>query len=111
MVDTLRAGDVLRPGPTLVGGRAGDDAGVSEIRIYSDGHFAARTTPDAARPDVARVLPKYACSGDLDGWNVQVDVAPTPGAHTILAQAVDASGATKDIGVIAITVPRRTGVH
>lgn len=105
-VDTPASGEVLRPGPTLVGGWAVDDTRVVEIRIFFDGRFAARSTVTVARPDVATALPKYARAGDLYGWNVLVDFAATPGAHTILAQAVDSSGATKDIGVIPITGPR-----
>ena len=100
-----KAGDVLRPGPTLVGGWALDDTGVSEIRIFFDGHFTARAVPSVARPDVARLFPKYAHAGDIYGWNLQVDFAATAGAHTILAQAVDRNGATKDIGVIPIRAP------
>ena len=106
VVDTPAAGEVLRPGPTLVGGWAVDDTRIVEIRIYFDGRFVARTTVTVARPDVAKALPKYARDGDLHGWNVVVDFAATAGAHTILAQAVDSSGATRDIGAIAITVPR-----
>jgi len=106
VVDTPAPGEVLRPGPTLVGGWAVDDGRVVEIRVYFDGRFAARTALTVARPDVAKALPKYAQRGDLYGWNVLVDFAATAGAHTILAQAVDSSGATRDIGVIPITVPR-----
>lgn len=105
-VDTPRPGEVLRPGPTIVGGWALDDAGVAEVRIYFDGRFAARATLSVARPDVGQAYPKYARSGDLYGWNVSVDFAATPGTHTILAQAVDTAGATRDIGVIEITGPR-----
>jgi hypothetical protein len=106
VVDTPAAGEVLRPGPTMVGGWAADDTGILEVRIYFDGRFVTRATPTVARPDVAKALPKYARTGDLYGWNVAVDFAATPGAHTILAQAVDRSGATRDIGVIPVTVPR-----
>lgn len=106
VVDTPRAGEVLRPGPTVVGGWAVDDVGVAEIRIYFDGRFAARTTLSVARPDVTKALPAYGRSGDRHGWNVMVDFAATAGAHTILAQAVDSAGATRDIGVIAITASR-----
>jgi hypothetical protein len=106
VVDVPRAGDVLRPGPTIVGGWAVDDTRVVEIRVYFDGRFAARATPTVARPDVAKAMPAYARPGDMYGWNVSVDFGATGGAHTILAQAVDTLGATRDIGVIPVTVPR-----
>jgi hypothetical protein len=106
VLDTPKAGDTLRPGPTLVGGWAADDSGVTEIRIFFDGHFQARTTLTVARPDVARVLPKYPRAGDIYGWNALVDFAATSGAHTILVQAVDNAGATRDIGVVPVTGPR-----
>ena len=105
-VDTPRAGDLLRPGPTFVGGWAMDDSGVAAIRIYFDGHFRAQTIPTIPRPDVAKAFPKYARPGDLYGWNIQIDFATTSGPHTILVQAVDTSGATKDIGVVPVTGAR-----
>lgn len=105
-VDIPRALEVLRPGPTLVAGWAVDDSAVAEIRIFFDGHFKARTTPSVPRPDVAVALPKYARRGDLYGWNVQVDFAATPGSHTILVQAVDDAGATRDIGIVPVSGPR-----
>lgn len=105
-VDTPSAGEVLRPGPTLVGGWAVDDTRIVEIRIYFDGRFVARATQGVARPDVAKAWPKYARAGDLHGWNTIVDFAATAGAHTIVVQAVDTAGATRDIGVIPVTVPR-----
>ena len=106
VVDTPKSGDMLRPGPTLVGGWAVDDSGVAEIRIFFDGHFQARTTLTVVRPDVARALPQYARKGDLYGWNALVDFAATPGAHTILVQAVDTAAATRDIGVVPVIGPR-----
>lgn len=105
-VDVPTAGTELRPGPNLVGGWALDDVGVTEIRFYFDGKYVTRTTLAVPRPDVAKALPKYARSGDRYGWNLNVDFAATPGPHTILVQAVDSSGATRDIGVVAVTGPR-----
>jgi hypothetical protein len=106
VVDTPTSGETLRPGPTFVGGWAVDDTRVVEIRIYFDGRFAARTTPTVARPDVAKVFPAYARPGDLYGWNVVVDFGATAGPHTVIAQAVDTHGATRDIGVVPVTGPR-----
>jgi len=106
VIDVPAAGTALRPGPTMVGGWALDDSGIAEIRIYFDGRFAARTTPMVPRPDVATAFPKYARPGDLYGWNAEVDFAATPGPHSILAQAIDVHGASRDIGVVAVTGPR-----
>lgn len=102
VIDTPAPGALLRPGPTLVGGWAVDDSGVTEIRIYFDGRFVARTTPMVPRPDVAKALPAYARPGDLYGWNIEVDFGATAGDHTIIAQAVDTHGATRDIGSITV---------
>jgi hypothetical protein len=79
-----------------------DDSGVTEIRIYFDGRFVARTTLIVPRPDVSKALPEYARPGDLHGWNLEVDFGATAGDHTILVQAVDTNGATRDIGSIAV---------
>ncbi|MCX6546018.1 MAG: Ig-like domain-containing protein [Acidobacteria bacterium] len=106
VVDTPKAGDVLKPGKTLVGGWAVDDSGVSEIRIYFDGHYKTSVRLGVPRPDVARAMPRYARRGDIYGWNVEVDFGIGPGPHTILVQAIDDSGATRDIGVVPVTVPQ-----
>jgi hypothetical protein len=106
VVDIPRAGDVLKPGKTLVGGWALDDSGISEIRIYFDGHYKTSVRLNVPRPDVARQMPRYARRGDIHGWNVEVDFGMGPGPHAILVQAVDDSGATRDIGVVPVTVPQ-----
>jgi len=106
VVDTPKPDAVLTPGKTLVGGWALDDSGVAEIRIYLDGHFKTSVRLSVPRPDVAKEMPRYARRGDIYGWNVETDFGMSPGPHTILAQAVDDSGATRDIGVIPVTVPR-----
>ena len=58
------------------------------------------------RPDVAKALPRYARRGDIHGWNALIDFGMAAGPHTILIQAVDDSGATRDIGVVPVTVPQ-----
>lgn len=105
LVDVPKAGATLRPGPTLVGGWAVDDSGIREVRVYFDGRFKASTVLTVARPDVAKAMPRYARADALHGWNVLVDFGMAPGAHTLLVQAVDDHGATRDIGVISVTVP------
>lgn len=102
VIDTPAPGTVLRPGPTLVGGWALDDTGVVEVRIYFDGRYVARTSLLVPRPDVAQAFPAYARPGDLYGWNTEIDFAATDADHVILAQAVDANGATRDIGAVAV---------
>jgi len=106
VIDVPAAGTTLRPGPTVVGGWALDDSGIAEIRVYFDGRFVARATPDVPRPDVTQAYPKYARGGDRHGWNIEVDFAATPGPHTILAQAVDSQGATRDLGSVVVTAPQ-----
>jgi hypothetical protein len=106
VVDTPKTGDVLKPGKTLVGGWAVDDSGIAEIRIYFDGHYKASAGVNVPRPDVAKAMPRYARRGDIHGWNIEVDFGMAPGPHIILVQAVDDSGATRDIGVMTVTVPQ-----
>jgi hypothetical protein len=105
-VDSPKAGEALRPGPTLVSGWAVDDTGVKSVRIYFDRRFAAETTLIVPRPDVSNVLPRYARKDHMHGWNVSIDFGATAGSHTILVQAVDDAGATKEIGIIEVTGPR-----
>ena len=106
VVDTPRAGDVIKPGHTLIGGWAIDDSGIIEIRIYLDGHYRTSVRLGVPRPDVARANPGYARTGDIYGWNIDMDFNMAPGPHTILAQAVDDCGATRDIGVVPVTATR-----
>ena len=105
VVDVPKAGDALQPGRTLVGGWAVDDSAVLEIRIYFDGRYKTSTSLNVPRPDVAKALPRYARRGDIHSWNAR-SISAWPPARTILIQAVDDSGATRDIGVIPVTVPQ-----
>jgi hypothetical protein len=87
-------------------GWAVDDQGVKEVRIFVDGKYVAKTTLTAARPDVTRAQPQYAHGNDTHGWALTVTLGDVyqPGQHTILAQAVDTQGATRDIGTITVSV-------
>jgi hypothetical protein len=105
-IDAPKPGDVIKPGPTMVGGWAVDDTGIREIRIYVDDHYATSTTLTVSRPDVAKVHPRYATKGDMLGWNLLLDLGSTPGTRTILVQAVDENGATRDLGVVPVVVPK-----
>jgi len=89
-------------------GWAMDDQGVADIRIFFDGKYVAHTRLTAARPDVTKAHPNYAHGNDTHGWAVTIGVgdAVQPGEHTILAQAVDTKGATRDIGTVAVSVSK-----
>jgi hypothetical protein len=87
-------------------GWALDDGGVAEVRVYVDGRFAVRAPIDQKRPDVSKAYPDYAANTDVHGWAVTVplDASLSAGPHTIIAQAVDTQGATRDIGTITVSV-------
>jgi hypothetical protein len=87
---------------TAIGGWALDDKGIAEIRLYIDNHFVGATKINTDRGDVSKVYPTYAAGTNLHGWTTSL-VFDTPGAHTILVQAVDSDGATRDIGTRAVT--------
>jgi hypothetical protein len=88
---------------TTVGGWAMDDTGIREVRLYIDGHFAASVQLNTERPDVRKAYPQYARNTNRHGWTTTVQF-DTPGPHALLAQAVDTSGATRDIGSITVLV-------
>jgi hypothetical protein len=89
-------------------GWALDDGSVSEVRIFLDNHFVGRTTITESRPDVVKAYPAFAHGSDVHGWTVTVPLgADTPaGPHTILVQAVDNQGATRDIGTSTVELRR-----
>lgn len=91
----------------VVGGWALDDQGVKEVRVFVDNKYAGRTSIDQPRPDVTKLYPNYPANNDLHGWvlTVPLDAAVQEGNHTVLVQAVDTQGATKDIGTVAVVVP------
>ena len=91
----------------VVGGWALDDEGVKEVRVYVDNRFVGRTTVTLSRPDVSKSFPKYAANGnDIHGWVLTVSLgnAFADGPHTVLAQAVDTQGATRDIGTVNVAL-------
>jgi hypothetical protein len=59
-------------------------------------------------PDVVKAYPAFAHRSDVHGWTVTVPLgADTPaGPHTILVQAVDNQGATRDIGTSTVELRR-----
>ena len=103
--------DAPTPGATVdrqipIYGWALDDQGVREVRIFVDGKYIARARLTQPRPDVTQAYPAYARGGDMHGWNLTIMLGDsfTPGTHTILAQAVDTQGATRDLGAIPVSV-------
>ena len=59
-----------------------------------------------ARPDVVNAHPAYSHGSQNHGWAVTLTLAEAfqPGPHTIIAQAVDTQGATRDIGVVTVSL-------
>lgn len=102
-VDMPQAGAVVPRGPLVVGGWAMDDTGVSVVRLYVNRRFVAETRLEVPRPDLIKVYPAYLHGTEFHGWNVTVTLTGT-GPHEILAQAVDRAGATRDLGVVNVTV-------
>lgn len=100
-VDTPTAGQQVPPS-LIVGGWALDDRGVREVRLYIDNHIANTSPINTPRPDVSKAFAQYAHNTDLHGWTMSVDF-DAPGPHTLIAQAVDTDGATRDIAVIQVT--------
>jgi hypothetical protein len=100
-VDQPVAGATL-PALSPVSGWALDDRDVREIRVYVDNHFINSGRPTQPRPDVSRAYPRYARPGHRYGWTLLLGF-DAPGPHTVLVQAIDSSGAARDIGVLSVT--------
>lgn len=86
---------------TPVAGWAMDDREVKEVRVYVDGRLAETGKLNTARADVSKIFPQYAHASNLHGWTMSI-VFEAPGPHTILVQAVDTNGATRDIGTVPV---------
>ena len=84
-----------------VAGWALDDRGVREVRLFVDGHLATTARLTQPRPDVSQIFPQYARGRHRHGW-VMLAGFDVPGPHTIVVQAVDTDGATRDIGVVTV---------
>jgi hypothetical protein len=102
-VDIPAAGSTVPAGQVVVGGWAMDDAGIEYVRIFVNRKFVAETRLTVPRPDLIKAFPGYLHGTEFHGWNVGVTLA-APGAYEILAQATDTRGATRDLGVVAVTV-------
>jgi hypothetical protein len=92
---------------TRVAGWALDDGRVTRVDVYVDGHFRGSATPAAPRPDVAKAFPAYARQADTCGWEVNVDLGDRSVPVTILAQAIDDRGATRDLGTVTVSIVGR----
>jgi len=90
------------PALTPVAGWALDDRGIREIRLYIDGHLANTARVTMSRPDVAKTFVNYARGRTRHGFTMLAGF-DIPGPHTIVVQAVDTDGATRDIGVLNVT--------
>ena len=84
-----------------IAGWALDDRGVKEVRVYVDGHLVSHGALANDRPDVTKAFPQYARNGDRHGWTL-IMAFDTPGPHSVVAQAVDSDGATRDIGTLNV---------
>jgi hypothetical protein len=89
-----------------IAGWALDDHEVREIRVYVDGRIVNHGPLTDERPDVSKAFPRYTRGSHRHGWNLTM-VFVVPGPHTVLVQAVDQDGATRDIGTIAVTAVDR----
>ena len=78
-----------------------DDRGVTQIRVYVDNHIINSGTLTQDRPDVSKAFPQYT-RDHRHGFTLLAGF-DAPGPHTIIVQAVDTDGATRDIAVIPVT--------
>jgi len=104
-VDLPKADTVVTDGRVSVSGWAVDDSAVKKVRVYVDSHFYATVELTIPRNDLLGPLTKYMHGTNLHGWSADVRVGRSPGAHSILVQAEDDQGATRDLGTVSVTVP------
>ena len=90
-----------------VAGWALDDVRVARVDVYVNGRFRGSTMASTPRPDVANALAPYARQAQTSGWEVAVDLGEGSEPRTVLAQAVDDRGATRDIGIVTLSVAGR----
>ncbi len=85
-----------------VSGWALDDSAVRAVRIYADGVLNTSTTITIDRADISLAYPRYKHGTDRHGWTATIAL-PQPGPTTLLVQAIDDRGATRDIGTVDVT--------
>jgi hypothetical protein len=89
---------------TFVSGWVLDDSGIRGVQIYVDGKYVIDARLGLDRPDVSKAHPRYGGGSNAHGWGVEVDLGDRTGSHVILAQAIDDTGATRDLGAVSITI-------
>jgi hypothetical protein len=90
-----------------VHGWALDDGHIASVRIFVDNRFRTTASLGLPRPDVSRAYPQHAKGGDGHGWAVTLDLSDRDGTRTLVVQALDNCGATRDIGAIQVLVGDR----
>jgi hypothetical protein len=92
-------------GPTaFVSGWAMDDGKIHVVKVYLDGRFVSEARLGLERPDVSKAFPRYAHGTNAHGWGIEIDLRDLTGAHTVIVQATDDSGATRDLGAVSLNV-------
>jgi hypothetical protein len=91
---------------TTMRGWALDDHKVAEVRIFLDNKIVVHGPLTESRPDVSKAYPTYVHGNDTHGWGLLVPLGADtpPGSHAILVQALDNQGATRDIGLVYVTL-------
>lgn len=103
VVDLPRAGATVRR-TAFVSGWALDDSKIEGVRVYLDSRYVSDAQLGLDRPDVSKEYPRYARGTNAHGWGVEVDFSALTGAHTVLVQAIDDRGASRDLGVVSVNV-------
>jgi hypothetical protein len=109
MPNELPFGAVERPRPNeqiagrlIVSGWAMDDCGIESVRIYVDARYVTDARLQRDRTDIARTYPRHARGSVAHGWEAQVDWKGAPGPHTVLIQAQDNQGSTRDLDFMTV---------
>ena len=87
----------------LVAGWALDDSGIKEVRVFFDNRFKIAAPLEVERPDL-QPYGNYTHGTNVHGFRIEIVTPAEPGNHTILVQAVDDRGATRDLGTAKVSV-------
>ena len=88
----------------LVAGWALDESGIKEVRVFFDNRFKIASPLEVERPDLMAYGSRYTRGVDVHGFRIQMVMPGVSGDHSILVQAVDDRGATRDLGTARISV-------
>lgn len=94
-------GSTARPS-FAVTGWAGDDRGISLVRVFLDGELVALAEFARDRPDVSSVYPHVRHGTDRHGW--EASIVTLPGTHAVRVEVVDIDGTTSDLGTRRLIV-------